>query len=154
LFIDMHRIEKTTEILDADLIEEADIRKFTRPSYGLWGLLVLMLAAVGYAAHRGWNERQRLLGEQAQAEQTLRSTQARLAALETERNQLVAEREALQKSVQAKETALAQSKEAQATLEQKVKEETAKGELALTHCGGRTRAAHTRGRTPLAAPRR
>ena len=139
----MHRTEKTTEILDADLLDDdRAIRSLSRPPYGLWGLSLLLLAGVAYTGHWGWKERQRRLGDlakAAQTEQALRTTEGRLRALEAERNGLVAERETLQKSVQAKEAALAQLKETQEKLQEKVKEEIAKGEIALTQSGGRLR---------------
>jgi chemotaxis protein MotB len=141
LSLDMGRTENTTEILDADLLDdEAAFRKLHRPPYGLWAFTLLLLAGAGYGAHWGWKDRQRLLGElskAAQNEQTLKDTEGRLAALQAERNNLVAERVALQMSVQAKEAALAQLKEAQDKIQEKVKEEIAKGEIALTQSGGR-----------------
>ena len=137
----MERTEKTTEILDADLLDDqAALRKLHRPPYGSWALVVLLLAGAGYGARWGWKERQRLLGElskAAQTEQTLRDTEGRMAALQAERNNLVGERVALQMSVQAKDAALAQLKEAQDRIQEKVKEEIARGEIALTQSGGR-----------------
>jgi chemotaxis protein MotB len=138
----MDRTEKTTEILDADLIDDAAIRKLRQPPYGLWVFSLLLLAGLGYGGYRGVKERQRLLGEldkAGQTAQTLRATEARLEALQAERNNLVAERVALQASVQAKETALAQLKETEVKLQEKVKEEIAKGEIALSQSGGRLR---------------
>src|SRR5262252_9361254 len=112
----MQRTEKTTEILDPDLLDDADIRKLTRPAYGLWFFLILLMGGMGFGGYRGWMEHQRLLGEldkAAQADQALKASQSRVAALEAERNNLIAERVALQTSVQAKDTALAQLKETQ-----------------------------------------
>jgi chemotaxis protein MotB len=139
----MHRKDKTTEILDADLIDdEAAIRKLSTPAYGTWAFVLLLLGGLGYGAHWGWKERQRLLHEldrMAQTEEALRASQSRVTALEAERNGLLAERGALQKSAQAKEPAPSPLKETQEKIAEKLKGEIAKGEITLTQSAGRLR---------------
>jgi chemotaxis protein MotB len=135
----MQRNSQIDEIHDEEFNDEPAFETVKRPAYVLWAALVAVLGTAGFAAHVGWKERRRLLGEAAQNEQALRDLQKRFKALETEKAALVAERETLQKSVQAKDTALAQLQETQDKIQEKMKAEIAKGEIALTNSGGRLR---------------
>jgi chemotaxis protein MotB len=113
-----------------------------RPPYAIWVAGLLVLAAAGYGVHRGLKENRRLSAElekAKQSERALQELQGRASKLEKEKAALLAERDALQTNVQAKETALAALKEAQSKIQEKMKEEIAKGDIALTQSGGKLR---------------
>jgi len=134
---------------DLDLDSERAIRQLRRPAYGPWVLLLLVVCGAGYGLHRGLKERQRLLGEVQRASQNgraLAELQARQDKLNAEKAALAAERTSLQQALAAKDnalaakdTALAALKDTQDKLQDKMKAEIAKGEIALSQTGGRLR---------------
>ena len=71
------------------------------------------------------------------SEQGRRELEIRLQALATEKAELAAARDNLQKSVEAKSSELAELKGTFENLQEKMKEEIAKGEIALSQAGGR-----------------
>ena len=121
---------------------EKMVARLKRPSYGPWLLLILVVGGAGYGAHWGWKERQRLLGEVSKGQAAVSAHQelrVRFQALEADRSALVAARDALQKSVQAKASELAELKDTHDKLQEKMKDEIAKGEIELTQSGRRLR---------------
>jgi chemotaxis protein MotB len=136
----MPKGSQTHQLHESDIEFERSVRELKRPARGPWLLLLLVLGAAGYGAHWGWKERQSLLGQLDRAagnEQALRRLQANLSTLESEKAALLAEREALEKSLQAKESALAELKETHDKFSERMKEEIARGEIALTQSNGR-----------------
>jgi chemotaxis protein MotB len=75
----------------------------------------------------------------AKAEALQKHAEEKLAALESERTQLVGARDALAKDVQAKSSELAELKGTFDKLQEKMKEEIAHGDIQLTQSGGRLR---------------
>jgi chemotaxis protein MotB len=113
-----------------------------RPAYAPWLLLILVVGGAGYGAHWGLKERQRLLGElqkSAATEKARQELEQRTSALEAEKLALLGEREALQKDVVAKEGQLAELKDTHDKIQEKMKDEIAKGEIELSQSGGRLR---------------
>lgn len=137
----MQSSSKTYEIHEDELMDGPDgLRPHRRSPYGV--LLVLVLVAAGFGAHWGWKERQRLLGELGKAtqdQQAMRALEGRVSTLGAEKAALLAEREALQKNVQEKESALAALKKTHDEIQEKLKAEIATGDIALTQSGGRLR---------------
>jgi chemotaxis protein MotB len=138
----MHRGSQTHQLQDGDIEYAHAVRNLKRPAYGPWLLLVLVLGAAGYVGHLGWKERQGLLAQIGKAEENaraLRELQARQEALEAEKAALLAERQALQQNLQAKESALAELKDTHDKISEKMKDEIAKGEIALVQSDGKLR---------------
>jgi chemotaxis protein MotB len=138
----MPRGSQTHQLHESDIEFDRDVRSLKRPSYGPWLLLLLVLGAAGYGAQWTWKERQGLLGQLAkasEAERAMRELQARLNLLEADKAALLAERQTLEKNLQAKESALAELKEAHDKISEKMKDEIARGEIALTQSDGRLR---------------
>jgi len=111
-----------------------------------WFLLVLVLGGVGYGGYLGWKERSRLMAEAsaatvaaAKAEALRKQAEEKLAALEAEKSEAVAARDALAKSVEAKSSELAELKGTYNQLQEKMKEEIAHGDIQLTQSGGKLR---------------
>lgn len=136
----MPRGSQTHQLQESDIEFERSVRQLRRPARGPWLLLLLVLGAVGYGANWGWKERERLLGllDRASADQqALRQLQARLSTLESEHAAVLAERQALEKNLQAKDSALAELKDTHDKISERMKEEIARGEIALTQADGR-----------------
>jgi chemotaxis protein MotB len=115
-----------------------------RPAYGGWLLIVLLLAGAGYFAQRGWYERARLLAEIAQSQakvQALSELEPRLDALELDREGLLAARDSLPRSGEARSGALSDLKGTHDKLQEKMKDEIARGEIELRQSGPRLRVA-------------
>ena len=111
-----------------------------------WFLLVLVLGGVGYGGYQGWKERARLMDQAntatvaaARAEAGKKQAEDKLAALDAEKTQVLGERDALAKSVEAKSSELAELKGTYDKLQEKMKEEIAHGDIQLTQSGGRLR---------------
>jgi chemotaxis protein MotB len=136
----MPRGSQTHHLHESDIEFERSVRDLRRPPYGLWVLLLLVIGGAGYGGYWGWQERQRLLAQLDRAagdEQALRQSQASLHALESEKAALLAERQTLEKNLQAKDSALAELKETQDKISERMKDEIARGEIALTQTDGR-----------------
>jgi chemotaxis protein MotB len=114
---------------------ERMVARLRRPAYGPWFLVVLLLGGAGYGAYWGWNERQRLLGEVEKGQAALRAQ----PALEAKVKALEGEKSDLTKNVAAKDSELAELKGAHDKLEEKMKEEIAKGEIELFSADGKLR---------------
>jgi chemotaxis protein MotB len=111
-----------------------------------WFLLVLVLGGVGYGGYLGWKERARLMDQAstatvaaARAEAMRKQAEEKLAALDAEKTEVVAARDALAKSVEAKSSELAELKGTYNQLQEKMKEEIAHGDIQLTQSGGKLR---------------
>jgi chemotaxis protein MotB len=111
-----------------------------------WILLVLVLGGVGYGVYRGMDERQRLQNEvsvartaAAQAQSARTTLEERVHALESERDQAQAARQALAKNVEAQASELAALKGTYDKLQEKMKEEIARGDIQLSESGGKLR---------------
>jgi chemotaxis protein MotB len=120
---------------------------YTQPSSKMpWFLLVLVLGGAGYGGYWGLKERGRLLNELSaatnagsKAETERKALEDKLHAIETEKGEAVAARDALAKSVEAKSSELAELKGTYDKLKDKMKEEIAKGDIQLTESGGKLR---------------
>jgi chemotaxis protein MotB len=120
---------------------------YTQPSSKMpWFLLVLVLGGAGYGGYWGLKERGRLLNQTAiatstatKAETERKALEQKLQALEAEKGEAVAARDALAKSVEAKASELAELKGTYDKLHEKMKDEIAKGDIQLTQSGGRLR---------------
>jgi chemotaxis protein MotB len=111
-----------------------------------WLLLVVVLAGAGYASYWGYGERNRLIAEgtagrlaasQLQTEKI--ALAERVQRLEAERNEARAAREALARNVEAQASQLAELKGTYDKLQEKMKEEIARGDIQLTESGGKLR---------------
>jgi chemotaxis protein MotB len=107
---------------------------------------VLVLGGVGYGGYLGWKERARLMDQAstatvaaARAEAMRKQAEEKLAALDAEKTEVVAARDALAKSVEAKSSELAELKGTYNQLQEKMKEEIAHGDIQLTQSGGKLR---------------
>jgi chemotaxis protein MotB len=116
------------------------------PSKLPWFLLVLVTGGAGYGGYLGLKERGRLLSEAnnatvaaAKAEAQKKELDDKLAALEAEKVEITAARDALAKSVEAKSSELAELKGTFDKLQDKMKEEIAHGDIQLTQSGGKLR---------------
>jgi chemotaxis protein MotB len=116
------------------------------PSKLPWFLLVLVTGGAGYAGYLGLKERGRLMSETsnatvaaAKAEAQRKELDEKIAALEAEKNEVTAARDALAKSVEAKSSELAELKGTYDKLQDKMKEEIAHGDIQLTQSGGKLR---------------
>jgi chemotaxis protein MotB len=123
-----------------------DLYRVQSPSKTPWVLLVLVLGGVGYGGYLGLKERGKLMAQasaalvdKSRAEAEKKLAQDKLAALETEKGGLVAARDALAKSVEAKSSELAALKGTYDKLQEKMKEEIAHGDIQLTQSGGKLR---------------
>jgi chemotaxis protein MotB len=118
-----------------------------RPSaWKPWTLFVLTLGGACYGAYWGWGERGKLLAELEQAKgaaevatTTSRGLAQKVADLEKEKADLVADRESLTRDVQAKAGEIAELKGTYDKLQEKMKDEIARGDIQLTNDGGRLR---------------
>ena len=138
----MQRGSHTHQLQESDIEFEQAARNLRRPAYGVWLLLLLVLGGAGYGAHLGWKERERLLaqlGKASENEVALRELRVREKGLESDKAGLLAERQTLEKNLLAKESALAQLKDTQDKFTEKMKEEIARGEIALSQSDGRLR---------------
>jgi chemotaxis protein MotB len=107
-----------------------------------WLLLILVVVGGVYLGQLAWKERERLLvlvNQGEQSEKARRELEARLRSVEGERSALVAVRETLQRSVVQKTSELAELKGTYDSLQEKMKEEIAKGEVAVSQSGDRLR---------------
>jgi chemotaxis protein MotB len=114
------------------------VASLQRPAYGPWLLLILVAGLAGYGAYWGWGERQRLMAEVDRGHESARAhkqLEARYKDLEAEKAALAASKDSLQKDVAAKESELAELKGTRDKLQEKMKEEIAKGEIELTQSG-------------------
>jgi chemotaxis protein MotB len=116
------------------------------PSKLPWFLLVLVAGGAGYGGYLGLKERGRLMAQTsestvaaAKAEAQRKELETKLAAIETEKTQMVAARDALAKTVEAKSSELAELKGTYDKLQDKMKEEIAHGDIQLTQSGGKLR---------------
>jgi chemotaxis protein MotB len=125
-------------------------RALKPPSRAPWALLALVIGAAGVGGYRFNQEMQRLKSENAAAtEKATAATTAQAAVqkdlgdkvekLEAEKTELAAAKEELSKDVQAKEGELAQLKGTYDNLQEKMKDEIAKGDISLSQDGGRLR---------------
>jgi chemotaxis protein MotB len=132
-------------------------RALKPPSSAPWFLLVLVVGAAGVGGYRGFQELQRLKGEGAaatakrtEAETALQAHQKesseKLEKLEGEKAELVAAKEDLSKDLAEKSGELAQKsgelaqlKGTYDKLEEKMKDEIAKGDISLSQDGGKLR---------------
>ena len=118
------------------------IVNFKRPSYAPWMLLAVVVGGGLYGAHWSLKDRQRLLAnvDKAAASETARQElERRVTALAAEKAAWMAERQELQKDLQAKQSALSQLQDTHDKIKEKMKEEIAKGEIELHQSGGRLR---------------
>jgi chemotaxis protein MotB len=111
-----------------------------------WFLLVLVLGGAGYGGYWGLKERGRLLNQLTattnaanKSESERKALDEKLHALEAEKGEAVAARDALAKSVEAKSSELAELKGTYDKLKDQMKEEIAKGDIQLTESGGKLR---------------
>src|SRR5262249_27565528 len=104
-----------------------------------WLLLVLVLAGAGAAGYWGYQERARLLARVNAAEGAASHSDASLKALEDQVKKLEADRAALSKSVEEKSTELSTLKGTYDKLQDKMKDEIARGDVELVASGGRLR---------------
>jgi chemotaxis protein MotB len=111
-----------------------------------WFLLVLVLGGAGYGGYLGLQERGRLMEQAntatvagAKSEAQRKQAEEKLAALEAEKAEALAARDALAKSVEAKSSELAELKGTYNQLQEKMKEEIAHGDIQLTQSGGKLR---------------
>ncbi len=109
------------------------------PSKAPWVLLLLVLGGAGAAGYWGWKERERLLlrattaGVEAAKTETARKVlEEELKKVEAERVQLVSEKAALEKSV-------GELKGTHDKLNEKMKDEIARGDILVTTADGRLR---------------
>jgi chemotaxis protein MotB len=138
----MHRGSQTHQLQDGDIEYDRAVRNLKRPAYGPWLLLLLVLAGAAYGGHWGWKERQAMQGQLAKAEENeraMRRLETHTRELEGEKAALLAERQALQTNLQAKDSALAELKDTHDKISDKMKEEIAKGEIELSQSNGRLR---------------
>jgi chemotaxis protein MotB len=126
--------------------DSPDYYRLQSPSKMPWVLLVLVLGGAGYGAYWGMKERGRLMSqtsaatvEAATATAKKKELEAKLAALETEKAEVITARDALAKSVEAKSSELAELKGTYDKLQEKMKEEIAHGDIQLTQSGGKLR---------------
>lgn len=113
-----------------------------RSSFAPWFYLLVVLGVSGYGAHWGWKERQRLLAQVGDTEKLthdLQDASGRIKVLEAEKGTLAVMRESLEKSVEAKDAELAALKGTHDQLQEKMKAEIAKGDIALSQDGTRLR---------------
>jgi chemotaxis protein MotB len=107
-----------------------------------WLLLTLVVVGGVFLGQQAWKERERLLvmvqkGQKSERER--QDLQARLRMVEGERTALAAVRDTLQKSVEQKTSELNELKGTYESLQEKMKEEIAKGEIAVSQSGDRLR---------------
>jgi chemotaxis protein MotB len=117
---------------------ERMVSSLRRPAYGPWLLLVLVSGLAGYGAYWGWGERQRLMGEVDKGQEAVRAhkqLETKFKELEAEKTALATSKDTLEKDVAAKASELAELKGTHDKLQDKMKEEIAKGEIELTQSG-------------------
>jgi chemotaxis protein MotB len=123
-----------------------EVYRLQSPSKMPWFLLVLVLGGAGYGGYLAFKERGKLMSQastalvdKARAEAAKKQAEEKLAALEAEKAGVVAARDALAKSVEAKSSELAALKGTYDKLQEKMKEEIAHGDIQLTQSGGKLR---------------
>jgi chemotaxis protein MotB len=115
-----------------------------------WGLVVLLVAGAGFGGYRLYQELEKAKGEALSATQKAaadvagsKAAQKELAdkieKLEAENAALTSAKADLSKEVEAKSGELAQLKGTYDKLEEKMKDEIAKGDISLSQDGGRLR---------------
>ncbi len=107
-----------------------------------WLLLVLVVVSSVYLGQLAWKDRQRLsalVDRGQQSESQLRELEIKLRGLEAERTDLLSARDSLQKNVEQKTSELTQLKGTYDSLQEKMKEEIARGEIAVSQSGDRLR---------------
>ena len=117
---------------------EQMVSSLRKPAYGPWLLLVAVTGLAGYGAYWGWGERQRLMGEAQKGQEAVsahKQLEAKYKELEAEKAALASSKDSLQKDVQAKASELAELKGTHDKLQDKMKDEIAKGEIELTQSG-------------------
>jgi chemotaxis protein MotB len=128
-------------------------RALKPPSKAPWFLLVLTIGAAGAGGYRFYEELQRAKserdaakGSEAAAGEKLTAASAaqkeltdKVEKLETDKAELTHAKEELSKDVAAKEGELAQLKGTYENLQEKMKDEIAKGDIVLSQDGGRLR---------------
>jgi chemotaxis protein MotB len=128
-------------------------RALKPPSRAPWVLLGLTLSLAGFAGYHAYKEMQKSKGEAQTAQAATEKATADLAAatvaqkdltdkvdkLEGEKAALTTAKEDLSKEVEAKSGELAQLKGTYDKLEEKMKDEIAKGDISLSQDGGRLR---------------
>jgi chemotaxis protein MotB len=129
------------------------LRPSSSGSAGPWLLLVLTLAAAGAGAYWLNQDRQHArsdaaaatlkaaeaAGQQKELAQKVETLEAEKGALETDKASLTAAKAELSKDVEAKAGELAQLKGTYDKLEEKMKDEIAKGDISLSQDGGKLR---------------
>jgi chemotaxis protein MotB len=123
-----------------------EVYRLQSPPKMPWVLLVLVLGGAGYGGYLGLKERGKLMAQvssaevdKARAEAQKKQAEDRLAVLQAEKAGVVADRDALAKSVADKSTELAALKGTYDKLQEKMKEEIAHGDIQLTQSGGKLR---------------
>jgi chemotaxis protein MotB len=114
------------------------VASLQRPAYGPWLLFLLVTGLAGYGAYWGWGERQRLMAEVEKGQEAVRahkSLEAKYNELEAEKAALATTKDSLEKDVAAKAGELAELKGTHDKLQEKMKDEIAKGEIELTQSG-------------------
>jgi chemotaxis protein MotB len=113
------------------------------PSKAPWILLLLVLLGAGAGGYWLYSDREKARAEAAAATNSVdgakKALEDKLKALEAEKAELATARDALQKTVEAKSSELAELKGTYDKLNDKMKDEIASGDIALTHSGGRLR---------------
>jgi chemotaxis protein MotB len=111
-----------------------------------WVLLVLVLGGAGYGVYWGLGERARLQSDlaiarlaHAKAETARGELEQRVKALEAEKNESQAARDALVKNVEAQASQIAELKGTYDKLREKMKDEIARGDIQLSESGGKLR---------------
>ena len=119
------------------------IQEVRSPSRRLpWLLLTLVVVGGVYLGQLAWKERERLLvlaNRASQSERDRQDLELRLRSIEAERTALLTVRDSLQKSVEQKNSELAELKGTYESLQDKMKDEIAKGEVAVSQSGDRLR---------------
>ncbi len=123
------------------MLDEAEYTTLKRPSRAPWFVAVLALAAGAAAALFLWVRLQAAQSDLAAAQERGKAEAADLAQrvekMEAEKADLVALRNELSLQVQAKDEELQKLQGTYQELEQKMKEEIAKGDVRLSQAGGR-----------------
>jgi chemotaxis protein MotB len=116
------------------------------PSRTPWVLTFLVLCGAAGAGYWGFQERGRLMSRAvgaevaaSNAETARKALDEQVKTLESERNALVAAKDALTKSVEEKSNEISELKGTYDKLQDKMKDEIAHGDVLLTASGGRLR---------------
>jgi chemotaxis protein MotB len=113
------------------------------PSKAPWVITLLVMVGAGAGGYWLYRDREAARAEAnaatTSADGAKKSLEERLKALEAEKAELATARDALQKTVEAKSSELAELKGTYDKLNDKMKDEIARGDIALTQSGGRLR---------------